>query len=49
MEANSSDEAEPWVTGEFIRGSRSLGLFERMGLVCSELAGDAVGGGWRGC
>jgi hypothetical protein len=29
--------------------SLSLGLFVRVGFVCSEFAGDAVTGGGRGC
>lgn len=41
----SSDEPEVWVDKEF----RSLGLFDRTGLVCSDVAGEALIGGGLAC
>ena len=48
----SSEEPEAWVDG--VRSgsrsrSRSLGLFDRYGFVCSEIAGEAEEGGGLGC
>jgi len=40
----SSEEPEAWVDGV-----RSLGLLDLYGLVCSEVAGEAIDGGGLGC